>query len=99
LQDKVEKYAADVIAVYADSFVKEAIYGAATRITANDRLVKVRGLAQYCLLHIQGLPCDGLTCMEATASMRVCMQCIVVGSCSLHVIHPPFTSLLYFAGS
>jgi hypothetical protein len=41
LQDKVEKYAADVIAAYADSFVKEAIYGAATRITANDRLVKV----------------------------------------------------------
>ncbi|KAL6753098.1 hypothetical protein V8C86DRAFT_2438700 [Haematococcus lacustris] len=34
-QDKIDAYVAEVVGVYADSYVREALFGAATRIAAN----------------------------------------------------------------
>ncbi len=38
-QDKVDAYSADVVAAYAESFVQDAIYGAAVRLAANERVL------------------------------------------------------------
>jgi uncharacterized tellurite resistance protein B-like protein len=41
-EEKLDQYRDDVIMAYAESFVKEAIYGAAVRTTVNNRLIQVR---------------------------------------------------------